>query len=236
MPDNSGNAPSGLAEDRIAALEAGFAGLTELLEALWIWEEWAHLIGPGFSVKPNPGLSLIPQLYDISYDETHRQLIARRHMATLDQYRSLYCFGFYDAVAHTALCEALASIKRAASVAQPPVAHVVRRSLLKPGFADYGSEALAQLSDELFRREAEYNVIAAAKAAVQKRFGNWREWRKIGASGRVLRWVREGVPLPFSGAAPTPFHRGVSLQDATPQQLEWWERESRLPGTVAFRY
>eukprot|EP00873_Tetraselmis_striata_P012149 jgi/Tetstr1/432413/TSEL_021809.t1 len=34
MPDNSGDAPSGLAEDRIAALEAGFAGLTELLEAL----------------------------------------------------------------------------------------------------------------------------------------------------------------------------------------------------------
>eukprot|EP00873_Tetraselmis_striata_P028310 jgi/Tetstr1/448574/TSEL_035823.t1 len=268
MPDNSGDAPSGLAEDRIAALEAGFAGLTELLEALrsdlqrpsgstpteprapassaaaassqhdaparaeqvsvpqpqrggpsaaapsLVWEEWAHLIGPGFSVQPSPGLSPIPQLYDISSDETHRQLIARRHWTTLDQYRSLYCFGFYDAVAHAALCEALASIKRAASAAQPPgeedlrlleagvaaydasnkhrrdflafirlnasndadartktVAQVVRRSLLKPGFADYGSEAVAQLSDELLRREAEYSVTAAAKAAVQQRFG-----------------------------------------------------------------
>eukprot|EP00873_Tetraselmis_striata_P023510 jgi/Tetstr1/443774/TSEL_031762.t1 len=32
MPDTSGDAPSGLAEDRIAALEAGFAGLAELLK------------------------------------------------------------------------------------------------------------------------------------------------------------------------------------------------------------
>eukprot|EP00873_Tetraselmis_striata_P020643 jgi/Tetstr1/440907/TSEL_029178.t1 len=51
------------------------------------------------------------------------------------------------------------------------VAQVVRRSLLKPDFADYGSEAVAQLSDELLRREAEYSVTAAAKAAVQQRFG-----------------------------------------------------------------
>eukprot|EP00873_Tetraselmis_striata_P005733 jgi/Tetstr1/425997/TSEL_016345.t1 len=164
--------------------------------------------------EPSPGLSPILQLYDISSDEAHRQLIARRHWATLDQYRSLYSFGFYNAVAHAALCEALASIKRAASAAQPrdeedlrlleagvaaydvsnkhrrdflafihlnaskdadaltkTVAQVVRRSLLKPGFADYGSEAVAQLSDELLRREAEYSVTAAAKAAVQQRFG-----------------------------------------------------------------
>eukprot|EP00873_Tetraselmis_striata_P029130 jgi/Tetstr1/449394/TSEL_036489.t1 len=36
--------------------------------------------------------------------------------------------------------------------------------------ADYNSEAVAKLSDELLRREAEYNVTAAAKAAVQQRF------------------------------------------------------------------
>eukprot|EP00873_Tetraselmis_striata_P034924 jgi/Tetstr1/455188/TSEL_042038.t1 len=51
------------------------------------------------------------------------------------------------------------------------VAQVVRRSLLKPRFADYCPEAVAQLSDELLRREAEYSVTAAAKAAVQRRFG-----------------------------------------------------------------
>eukprot|EP00873_Tetraselmis_striata_P017238 jgi/Tetstr1/437502/TSEL_026181.t1 len=175
MPDNSGDAPSGLAENRASPrmrpvlrglrsfwkpYEVTFSSLVVLLlpsparplvtpprrapstthrlaqsrfprpsptaVALvllplpyLVWEEWAHLIGPGFSVQPSPGLSPIPQLYDISSDETHRQLIARRHWATLDQYRSLYCFGFYDAVAHAALREALASIKRAASAAQP---------------------------------------------------------------------------------------------------------------------
>eukprot|EP00873_Tetraselmis_striata_P027249 jgi/Tetstr1/447513/TSEL_034893.t1 len=189
MPDNSGDAPSGLAEDRIAALEAGFAGLTELLEALRIWEEWAPLIGPGFSVQPSPGLSPIPQRYDVSSDETHRQqLIARRHKATLDQYRSLYCFGFYDAdlrlldagvaaydVSNKHRRDFLAFIRlnksNDADARTKTVAQVVRRSLLKPGFADYGSEAMAQLSDELLRREAEYSVTAAAKAAVQHRFG-----------------------------------------------------------------
>eukprot|EP00873_Tetraselmis_striata_P026379 jgi/Tetstr1/446643/TSEL_034165.t1 len=40
-----------------------------------------------------------------------------------------------------------------------------------PVSRDYGSEAVAQLSDELLRREAEYGVTAAAKVAVQQRSG-----------------------------------------------------------------
>eukprot|EP00873_Tetraselmis_striata_P000745 jgi/Tetstr1/421009/TSEL_001092.t1 len=119
MPDNSGDAPSGLAEDRIAALEAGFAGLTELLEALR-------------SVAA----------YDASNKHRRDFLAFIRLNASNDA----------DARTKT-------------------VAQVVRRSLLKPGFADYGSEAVAQLGDELLRREAEYSVTAAAKAAVQQRFG-----------------------------------------------------------------
>eukprot|EP00873_Tetraselmis_striata_P020906 jgi/Tetstr1/441170/TSEL_029428.t1 len=157
MPDNSGDAPSGLAENHASPrMRPVLRGLRSF------WKPYEVTFG---SLVPSPGFSPIPQLYDISSDETHRQLIARRHWATLDQYRSLYCFGFYDAVANAALYEALASIKRAASAAQPPTC------LLKPGFADYGSEAVAQLSDELLRREAEYSVTAAAKAAVQQRFG-----------------------------------------------------------------
>eukprot|EP00873_Tetraselmis_striata_P044167 jgi/Tetstr1/464431/TSEL_000104.t1 len=140
-----------------------------------VWKEWAHLIGPGFSIQASPDLSAIPKLmYDISSDETHRQLIVRRHWATLDQYRSLYSFGFYDAVDHAALCEALASIKRAASSAQPldsrtngsPQPPQARFRGLR--FGSGGSVA----DYELLRLEAEYNVKAAAmKAAVQKRFG-----------------------------------------------------------------
>eukprot|EP00873_Tetraselmis_striata_P027306 jgi/Tetstr1/447570/TSEL_034948.t1 len=176
MPDNSGDAPSGLAEDRIAALEAGFAGLTELLEALR-----SDLQRPSGSTPAEPRAPA-----------SSAAAASSQHDAPA---RAEQCFGFYDAVAHAALCEALASIKRAASAAQPPgeedlrlleagvaaydvsnkhrrdflafirldesndadartktVAQVVRRSLLKPGFADYGSEAVAQLSDELLRR------------------------------------------------------------------------------------
>eukprot|EP00873_Tetraselmis_striata_P044940 jgi/Tetstr1/465204/TSEL_009910.t1 len=177
MHDNSGDAPSGLAEDRIAALEAGFAGLTELLEAMW-----SDLRRPSGTTPAEPRA---PDSSVVAASSQHNAP-ARAEQATLDQYRSLYCFGFYDAVAHAALYEALESIKRAASSAQPlgeedprlfeagvagydvsninrrdflafirlnasndadartkTVAHVVRRSLLKPGFADYGSEAVA---------------------------------------------------------------------------------------------
>eukprot|EP00873_Tetraselmis_striata_P009535 jgi/Tetstr1/429799/TSEL_019666.t1 len=215
MPDNSGDAPGGLAEDRIAALEAGFAGLTELLEALrsdlqrpsgstpteprapassaaaassqhdaparaeqvsvpqphrggpsaaapsLVWEEWAHLIGPGFSVRPSPGLSPIPQLERQPPGEEDLRLLEAGVAA-------------YDA-SNKHRRDFLAFIRLNASndadARTKTVAQVVRRSLLKPGFADYGSEAVAQLSDELLRREAEYSVTAAAKATVQQRFG-----------------------------------------------------------------
>eukprot|EP00873_Tetraselmis_striata_P005493 jgi/Tetstr1/425757/TSEL_016176.t1 len=217
MPDNSGDAPGGLAEDRIAALEAGFAGLTELLEALrsdlqrpsgstpteprapassaaaassqhdaparaeqvsvpqpkrggpsaaapsLVWEEWAHLIGPGFSVQPSPGLPPIPQL------------AARAAQPPGEEDLRLLEAGVaaYDA-SNKHRRDFLAFIRLNASndadARTKTVAQVVRRSLLKPGFADYGSEAVAQLSDELCA-EAEYSVTAAAKAAVQQRFG-----------------------------------------------------------------
>eukprot|EP00873_Tetraselmis_striata_P015306 jgi/Tetstr1/435570/TSEL_024473.t1 len=185
MPDNSGDAPSGLAEDRIAALEAGFAGLTELMEALR-----SDLQRPSGSTPTEPRApassaaaassqhdapARAEQLYNISSDETHRQLIARRHWATLDQYRSLYCFGFYDAVAHAALCEALASIKRAASAAQPPGEEDLR--LLEAGVASYDASNKHRRDFLAFiRLNASNDADARTKtvahvAAVQQRFG-----------------------------------------------------------------
>eukprot|EP00873_Tetraselmis_striata_P036659 jgi/Tetstr1/456923/TSEL_043593.t1 len=53
--------------------------------------------------------------YDIAGGGTSRTLADKRQRATLDQYRSLYCYGFYDAVAHAALNEAAAAIEEAAS-------------------------------------------------------------------------------------------------------------------------
>eukprot|EP00873_Tetraselmis_striata_P044984 jgi/Tetstr1/465248/TSEL_009950.t1 len=161
MPDNSGDAPSGLAEDRIAALYAGFAGLAELLEALRIWEEWAHLSGPGFSVQPSPGLSPIPQPYDISSDETHRQLIARLHWTAAsaaqppgeEDLRLLDEAGVaaYD-VSNKHRRDFLAFIRLNASndadARTKTVAQVVRRSHLKPGFADYDPNEKEDNDDE----------------------------------------------------------------------------------------
>ena len=55
---------------------------------------------------------------------------------------------------------------------------------------------------------------------------NWREWEEIGASGQVIDWIRHGVKLPFRHGRPPPsFHHGVSLWDATPEQLTFLDTE-----------
>eukprot|EP00873_Tetraselmis_striata_P014170 jgi/Tetstr1/434434/TSEL_023534.t1 len=54
----------------------------------------------------------------------------------------------------------------------------------------------------------------------------WRQWQDIGASDQVLRWIQEGVRIPFKHNRPPPnFHNGISMQDATPAQLTFLEGE-----------
>eukprot|EP00873_Tetraselmis_striata_P035682 jgi/Tetstr1/455946/TSEL_042727.t1 len=54
----------------------------------------------------------------------------------------------------------------------------------------------------------------------------WRQWQDIGASDQVLRWIQEGVRIPFKHIRPpSNFHNGISMQDATPAQLTFLEGE-----------
>ena len=39
---------------------------------------------------------------------------------------------------------------------------------------------------------------------------NLAEWRRIGASRKVLRWLNEGVRVQWENGPPPPFHHGVS--------------------------
>eukprot|EP00873_Tetraselmis_striata_P014953 jgi/Tetstr1/435217/TSEL_024136.t1 len=44
----------------------------------------------------------------------------------------------------------------------------------------------------------------------------WRQWQDIRAGDQVLRWIQEGVRIPFKHNRPPPnFHNGISMQDAT---------------------
>eukprot|EP00873_Tetraselmis_striata_P011095 jgi/Tetstr1/431359/TSEL_021050.t1 len=164
MPDNSGDAPGGLAENRIAALEAGFAGLTELLEALR-----SDMQRPSGSTPTEPRAPASSAAAASSQHDAPARAEQEEDLRLLEA-----GVAAYDA-SNKHRRDFLAFIRLNASndadARTKTVAQVVRRSLLKPGFADYGSEAVAQLSDELLRREAEYSVTAAAKAAVQQRFG-----------------------------------------------------------------
>jgi hypothetical protein len=54
----------------------------------------------------------------------------------------------------------------------------------------------------------------------------WPEWKRIGASGQVLSWIRYGVRVKFKqGARPRPFNYGASMPDATLAQLEFLDSE-----------
>eukprot|EP00873_Tetraselmis_striata_P043005 jgi/Tetstr1/463269/TSEL_008194.t1 len=54
----------------------------------------------------------------------------------------------------------------------------------------------------------------------------WRQRQDIGASDQVLRWIQEGVRIPFKHNRPPPnFHNGITMLDATPAQLTFLEGE-----------
>eukprot|EP00873_Tetraselmis_striata_P046305 jgi/Tetstr1/466569/TSEL_011071.t1 len=54
----------------------------------------------------------------------------------------------------------------------------------------------------------------------------WRQWQDIGTSDQVLRWIQEGVRIPFKhNRPPLNFHNGISRHDATPAQLTFLEAE-----------
>ena len=61
------------------------------------------------------------------------------------------------------------------------------------------------------------------------------EWRRIGAPGSVLRWLREGVRCEWLDKPPLPFHHGVS-RTALGEERRWATAErDRCLGTGAWR-
>eukprot|EP00873_Tetraselmis_striata_P042738 jgi/Tetstr1/463002/TSEL_007941.t1 len=54
----------------------------------------------------------------------------------------------------------------------------------------------------------------------------WQQWQDIGAIDQVLRWIQEGVRIPFKHNRPPPnFYNGISMHDATLAQLTFLEGE-----------
>ena len=61
------------------------------------------------------------------------------------------------------------------------------------------------------------------------------EWRRMGASRKVLSWIRDGVRVQWAKGPPAPFHHGTSR--FTPPQQAWLAEElGRCLGTGAWRY
>ena len=52
-----------------------------------------------------------------------------------------------------------------------------------------------------------------------------QHWAVAGASTEVLKWINPGVTIPWIAGPPTPFYKGKSLSDLTPEQDRWWAEE-----------
>ena len=60
-------------------------------------------------------------------------------------------------------------------------------------------------------------------------------WRQDGAGRQRLDWLHNGAKMDWVRGPPAPFDHGVSLQDATTEQLLWLEKEkARCLGTGAW--
>eukprot|EP00873_Tetraselmis_striata_P040543 jgi/Tetstr1/460807/TSEL_000562.t1 len=110
---------------RFAKLEASVANLAALLRDS-LAPGARHVYGAGFL-----------RLTNIAAHQTSRILTEKRHWATLDKYRSLYCYVFYDAVAHAAPNEAAAAIEGSAS--QEIHLGAADIGVLKAAIAAYGA-------------------------------------------------------------------------------------------------
>eukprot|EP00873_Tetraselmis_striata_P014282 jgi/Tetstr1/434546/TSEL_023637.t1 len=54
---------------------------------------------------------------------------------------------------------------------------------------------------------------------------NLQAWAYIGAGRKVVDMVRNGVRIPVKDGPPAPFHQGVSMEDAPPDQLRFKDGE-----------
>eukprot|EP00873_Tetraselmis_striata_P046628 jgi/Tetstr1/466892/TSEL_011347.t1 len=54
---------------------------------------------------------------------------------------------------------------------------------------------------------------------------SWQAWADLGVGRQVVDMIRNGVCIPFKNGPPAPFNQGVSMEDATPDQLRFMDDE-----------
>jgi hypothetical protein len=80
------------------------------------------------------------------------------------------------------------------------------------------------MADEVNRRADSCKPDSAYMLYRMRR--SWKEWAHIGASVQSYKWIRERVFIPFRhNRPPPPFNQGLSLVDATPEQLVFVDAE-----------
>ena len=73
-------------------------------------EGWADFIEPGLNTRPPVNLGDEPQLFSLDNDPVDRELTATKHRSAQDEYRHLYCYTYYRALANASLAEEIEAL------------------------------------------------------------------------------------------------------------------------------
>eukprot|EP00873_Tetraselmis_striata_P024520 jgi/Tetstr1/444784/TSEL_032632.t1 len=182
-------------------------------------------------------------------DEWDRYLTDEKKHATRGEYRHLLCYGVFTAAAHyAALTDVVATLRAKNATARDTadandLLDSAIRTIATCGQADEdrltylrrfkckkaltGEERVAErlVYSRFFDTTAADRALQQWRRRLLQRHGR-QKTRDIGASDQVLRWIQEGVRIPFRHSRPPPnFHNGISMQDATPAQLAFLEGE-----------
>eukprot|EP01052_Picozoa_sp_SAG31_P065459 SAG31_NODE_24287_length_485_cov_0.683938_2_plen_127_part_01 len=111
------------------------------------------------------------------------------------------------------------------------MADLQRRASNRPGRYAHRRDKSARGSDR--KRETSADRSAALWFRLRKRL---EAWRLAGATGEVLRWLRQGVRLNWLADPPAKFHQGDSCTTPTPDEDHFLDKEiSRCLRTGAWK-
>ncbi|KAK3243701.1 hypothetical protein CYMTET_46659 [Cymbomonas tetramitiformis] len=102
----------------------------------------------------------------------------------------------------------------------------------KLAFAEEKGSGRNALAQTYFSKRRKNWTSSAPRAVqqeptLQERVRNRRAaWRAAGVESEDLRWISRAARMRWIEKAPLPFDYGVSLQDATPRQLQWMDAET----------
>ncbi|KAK3244183.1 hypothetical protein CYMTET_46196 [Cymbomonas tetramitiformis] len=221
-----------------ATAQSGDAELEALRQLPYV----PHVAGNPFPARPATLETDMPQMYDLYNDKTYDALCKRTNSSMRYEHLVLAPALSYlhDAVAYNE-----STMDWMDDASQPPTLEemgtegLVTDSVLSKWLKEFDTTKAKAVMRTHAKASAKISTFrdrpGAAKNKGGKGEGGRGNGKGAGANSKLPRWISKGANMKWIDKAPLHFDHGVSLADATPQQLEWMDAETqRCLGTGAW--